>query len=309
VTLLDEIVEGAAGSTPVATLLRQLKIVAARTSAGRLAEWVDRELNGYQSSDGADLPDYRGPFNLQAVGHFVGSFGREATNVPIPPMSMPADIRDSGALFKLYVLEPIAEVEQLSGLDGVHLPWPADVVQLFNWGISQGKVRPFLQPDMALMSAKRFVPPTVYVGISDAVRNRVLDLALELERNAPAAGESGAVSEETRAEVAQVIKNYNFYGSSNVAIDGSNVTQSVMPPAPGDGEALIRYLAAAGVPLEKLDELRAAISEDEEDDADDRGPGRWARVRAWFATASTDVTTNALGGVIGTAAGAFFATR
>lgn len=46
-TLLKDLLDGAAGDTvPVATLLRQLKIVAARTEAAPLADWVRHELEG-----------------------------------------------------------------------------------------------------------------------------------------------------------------------------------------------------------------------------------------------------------------------
>jgi hypothetical protein len=209
----------------------------------------------------------------------------------------------------LYVLQPVAEVEQLSTQGAVRLAWTADAVRYYNWGVSAGEVEPIVTGDMALVTVVRPVSSTVFVGVLDAVRTRILDLALELERAAPAAGQPGAASEQLRHQVAQVVNTYNFYGPSNVAIESTDVTQIVAPPSPGDADGLLRFLGAAGVSPDQLLELRTALDDDRRDDERDQEPGRWVRVRAWFAAASTDVTTGALGGVLGTAATAFLTTR
>jgi hypothetical protein len=58
VTLVREIHVGATdNATPLSDLLRKAKILAVRLGNRRLEEWVDRELNGYSTSD--PLPPYR----------------------------------------------------------------------------------------------------------------------------------------------------------------------------------------------------------------------------------------------------------
>jgi hypothetical protein len=306
VTLLDDIVAGATGDAPVASLLRQLKVLASRTGAGKLAEWVDRELDGYDGAEG--FPTYRGPFAVAALGQFVGPFGRELKNFAIPPTTFPDEGMRAGSLFNYYAVQPIAEIERLAADGGARLAWSADVVRYYNWAIERGEVSRIVVDDMVLASVTQAIPPQTFIGIVDAVRTRVLDLALELERTVPDAGQRDA-GPETNDRASRFINNYNFYGSANVAIESQHVTQTVQPPGPGDTEALIRYLGAAGVEPQSLVELRDALRLDEADDERDNTPDRWGRARAWFASASTKVTTNALGSALGAAATAFFASR
>jgi hypothetical protein len=305
VTLLDDIVAGSSGTAPVSTLLRQLKVVAARTGTGGLAEWVERELNGYANSE--ELPAYRGPFDTIVLGQFMGPFGIELQNVPIPPSTLPEKLRDT-ALFKLFVLESVGRVETWAAQPDVTFHWSPDSVRFYNAGLGRGTIKPVVRTDMALATAVRPIDTSIFISVLDAVRNRILDLSLELERAAPGAGEPDA-SAEVKEQAAQVVNHYNFYGSSNVAIASENVTQTVQPPGPGDTEGLMRYLGAAGVDPAQLVGLQRAVDEDRMDDEQDETPGRWSRARAWFAGASTDVATGAFGGAISTAATAFLASR
>ncbi|WP_341717680.1 hypothetical protein QQG74_28220 [Micromonospora sp. FIMYZ51] len=300
-TLLTEIIDGASGEASVARLLRQLKVVAARTGTGRLAEWVDHELSGYP--DSAPLPDYRGPFRPPILGHFIGPFNTEARNMPIPEISFPEDMRKS-ALFEVGFTQPVAELEELASKESVNMGWSADAVEYYNWGVAQGKIRRIMHPGMGLVNASRPFPRQIFVGILDAVRNRVLDLALELERVAPEAGQPDA-HQDSRDRAAQVMNTYNFYGSSNnVAIESSSFSQ-VVNVTPGDEPSLVRALEAAGVSEASIQELRTALEEDRREAGGDhpREPG--ARVRGWLARTTTQVGVGAAGGLITEAVKAF----
>jgi AbiTii len=201
------------------------------------------------------LPDLRGTPGLprsfldSAAGHFIGS-AHELQNYPIPSATFPKELRNS-SLFVYNALQSIAQIEQLAHSNGARVEWPADTVLYYNVAVRDGIVKRIVNPDMALAGAHQAVPPQLFTGIVDAVRNRVLDLALELEAAAPQAGQQDA-SPETNERAAQVINNYNLYGVSNVAIASSNVTQTVQLPALGDVAGLLRYLGAAGVDPEEL---------------------------------------------------------
>ena len=108
-TLLDEVIQGASGTTPVAVLLRQVKVLSARTQTAELAAWVNHELNGYRAD--VDVPNYRGPFTILPLGHFVGPYGTEAKNVQIPPSTFPANLRD-GSLFNVIFDQSIVQLEE-----------------------------------------------------------------------------------------------------------------------------------------------------------------------------------------------------
>lgn len=308
-TLLSELVSGASGDTvPVATLLRQLKVIAARTEAAPLAEWVRHELDGYPSAD--DVPSYRGPLGAVVLGDFVGVANSQIRNFAIPPGTFPPEARDSG-LFQLWLTQPVAELGQLATRESTLIVWPPDAVTAYNHGVRLGIIQGIVRDDMVLVQATRPVPAAVFVGVLDAVRTRVLDLALELEAAAPGAGQPDAPA-ETKAQAAQVV-NYHFNGpATNVAIASTKVTQSVTValPARGDEAALLRYLGAHGVDPSRLVELREALEHDRADAGGQHPPTAGARVKAWMATALTDLGTNAAGGVIGAALtaglGAFF---
>ena len=177
-TLLSDIIDDATGDTPVNTLLRKLKVLGSRTGAGVLDEWVSHELNGYPGS--ANLPDYRGPLEAVVLGHFLGRFGAEMINVPIPPSTFPEDLRD-GALFNFWFRQPVAEIEDMTRSDSINFPWPPDAVLYYNYSLRSGRIKRIVREDMSLATATRPVARQYFAAIVDAVRNRVLDLCLELE--------------------------------------------------------------------------------------------------------------------------------
>ena len=63
----------------------------------------DLELSGGYS--GADLPEYRGPFDAIVLADVYGPFGSATKNYPLPPLAFPEDMRD-GRLFKALVTHP-----------------------------------------------------------------------------------------------------------------------------------------------------------------------------------------------------------
>lgn len=300
-TLLDEVIQGASGDASIATLLRQVKVLSSRTQTANLAGWVDQELNGYRSSN--DVPTYRGPFPLAPLGHFVGPFQSEIRNVQLPPSTFPATLRD-GQLFNVIFDEPVAQIETWAKEDFTSLSWPADAPRMYNHLISTGEVSPVVRTDMVLADVRCPVAGTTFIGILNAVRNKILDLALELERVAPMAGQPNLPSEQQ--EPASAVINNHFHGSSNVAIGSQSFSQVVVDlPGLGDTAGLLRFLGGAGLAPALLQELERALDDDLAASEDNQAGSRWARTRAWFAQAATDTTTAALGGAITAAAASF----
>lgn len=301
-TLLQRVIDGASGDEAVATLLRQIKVLAARTGGRALADWVAYELNGYPPD--VDLPAYRGPINVTALGHFVGIAGAEAQNVPIPPMTIPDDIREAGAgLFTWAARQSVATLQQWVAQEELSFTWPADTVRAYNGLVAAGRIDRIVREDMVLVGVALPVGTAVVVGILDAVRNRILDLALELEQVAPEAGQPDA-TDETHAAAASVVNHFTISGGANLSVgDHNQVTQTVSPPGPGDIAGLIRFLGAAGIPPEQLVDLQQAALQDQNEpaDVDEAGGRRWSRTRAWLVNAATDASTGAVGGALGTA--------
>jgi hypothetical protein len=300
VTLLNEIIDGASSDAPASKLLRKLKVVAARTGTGRLAEWVNQELGGYYGTK--NIPPYRGPFTPPVLGHFVGHFQSEVSNLQIPTLSFPEELRESA--FKVTLLDPIAEIEILSKQESVNFGWDADVVSTYNHLVEKGKIIRIVRGDMILVNAARPIPRQVLAGAVEAVKDRILDVALELEKVAPEAGQQDAPpGTNDRAE--RVVNHFNLYGTSNIAVSSSDFSQ-VVNIRTGDEDSLIRRLEEIGVPADQLDELRVALAEDRKESGGQHpsAPGR--RVSAWVGRAALAIGTGSAGGLITEAVKAFF---
>ncbi len=297
VTLLEDIITGACGETSISSLLRQLRVLASRTGGAPLDVWVSSELNGYGPDDA--VPAYRGPFRLAALGHFLGRFGAEMRNVPIPPSTFPEGMRRSA--FDVELRNPIAELEEMAKSPASTVGWPADMVQFYNSLVAQGVIQRFLRDDFVLAQVQQPLPAHMVVGVLDAVRTRALDVALELEREAPSAGEPAA-SAEVRERASTIINNY-FNAPSNIAIQSPGSQLTVPPPAAGDVDGLIAFLSAAGLSPLQLRGLSDAVAEDGANGS--ASTGRWERVRAWFGAAMTDVGTGAAGSALAAAAAGF----
>jgi hypothetical protein len=182
----------AASSDEVSTpnLLRKLKVVAARLDTPPVIDWVDNELAGYPND--AAIPDYRGPFACQVLSDWTGPFQSGAKNLPLPSTSVPKDLREAGA-FEVEFHESVSQLEQFASAgQTVVYHWGADVVALLNSMMIKGTIPQILE-GYGLLSARRHVPAPLIVEVLDNVRTRVLNLALELEKSTPDAGEPGAV--------------------------------------------------------------------------------------------------------------------
>jgi len=119
------------------------------------------------------------------------------------------------------------------------------------------------------------------VELLNTVRNRVLDLALALWKEAPTAGECPGTNSHTiePARVTQIFNTTVYGGAANVLGSASNaaVTFNV---SQNDFSALEKWLSAYGVQREDIEELRGAVQEDTRPQA---GRGFGPRVSSWIA--------------------------
>jgi AbiTii len=166
---------------PLSDVLRMGKILAAKLDNALLREWADQELNGYAKD--APLPPYRAPRTVPVCGDFTGP-SHQARNVPISVIQLKAEYRGKAwkGLFRVGFTRPIAAYEDMLRHDAVEFRemWEHDVVLL---------VQPTVFEGMQCIAAWRVLSRDMLVRVVDGVRNRLLDLVLELERQVPGAGE------------------------------------------------------------------------------------------------------------------------
>ncbi len=213
------------------------------------------------------MPAYRGPFDVEVLGTFSGPFGSGLRNAPIPSIGFPSKYRE-GALFKITFTQSVAEIEALShSTDTLAAPWPANAIAYTNTLMVQGKVS--LYEGLGLQEARRVVSPGLVVSVVDAVRTRILDLALTIERTDPSTGQAG--SPPLPLEARQTIITNIYGGSQNVAVASTDFAQTVYVP-PGDRDSLTGHLADLGVAQADIEDLLSALDSDEEKEGADLGP-------------------------------------
>ena len=280
-----------AADEPLAAVLRRAKVLAARLDSPLLRGWVDHELNGYP--DGATLPPYRAQRPVAVLGDFDGLRFR-TSNAPIPRLAVPERYHD-GPLFHFAFWEPVAVYEELLRIQPGDLadPWPPEVVAILQPQVFQG---------MTCVRAWRVVSRGDVIAVIDGVRNRLLDLVLELEREAPEAGEVPAGELGLSGERVSGIIHMTIYGGTTSVSDGSIHVQGTVGNLVGgqgnqvrqgdvrisqqaaDLHALLEALRGAvgqfdgQLPSEQLDAVQGLV-EDLEEEATAPQPARQRMVR------------------------------
>jgi hypothetical protein len=284
-SLLHELQNAAVDATvPISTLLRKCAVLAARLDNEELRAWVAKELNGYESLE--EIPAYR-VTAASATGHLAGPWNSGYQNITIPPSVLPKWGRRFGE--EVRFAQPIATLEDLGKGEGVvSCRWPGDLLAY----MQTPKGNKFAD-GMVLYAAWQTVAKATVIGIVDTVRNRVLEFALRLEKEAPAAGEPGepgsAVPTATVTHLYQTIINAPVMG--NVAT-GKSVVQTAgsINVAAGDLQALRRALNDFGIPDKDVKDLESAIEHDPPAPTLEGKP----KTTAWLATIAGRVFSGAL---------------
>lgn len=302
-TKLGDIIDAATtDAVSVPTLLRMVQVVASRLGTVTLESWVNYELTGYPDSE--DVPPYRGPFDAEVVGRLAGPHGSEF-DLPLPFTVLPPDMREGWA-FKMIFQQPMSELEGLArGGKALQNPWRAAFVGEINRRVEAGEMRELI-PYHGLIRAWKPISPQQMTAVVDAVRTRVLTLALELEKLYPEAGESRTVPGNIGA-VETMIVNVIHGDGNNLAVASPSASLS-SGIAPGDLAGLLAAVSAFGLPQDEVDELAAAIEADGAG-ATEPGPGvqRFlGRLALGTGSVAGKVGISAAGGTVAALVRAFF---
>ncbi|HAV1595621.1 TPA: hypothetical protein JG835_000950 [Enterobacter hormaechei subsp. steigerwaltii] len=220
-------------------ILLKLRLLAARLGSNDLEEWVKHESEGYPHD--AVLPDYR-IVGVTYKGTFSGPFGSGIKNAPIPPILIKTFANDSWN--KHSVRESIAAVDELvkvsakGGSLGINA---SDLILLL-----QGKI----YEDYACNDISGNISVVSLSEISQAVRNRVLELTIEFEKSIPAAahitfGTQGM--DKDNASKAQQITQQIIYGNVGNAISGGSESTINVNIQSHNKESVANYLKDSGI--------------------------------------------------------------
>jgi hypothetical protein len=244
---IEEIIDLASSeNSSVATLLRKCLVLANMLDNNHLQTWANKELVGYAEDD-IDLPEYR-KVRAQAKGFFIAPRGGHINNQPIPSLMLEKHHR--------YLAETASLVQPIASYEGVKrdgcIEWPPNVTAFYE--------RKFFQGTYALNRAWQEIPGSVFVGLIDTIKTRVLRFALELKRDL------GSVNDDlSRLPDATIDRNVtvNIFGGNNVIAtqDVTQVNRTTIKQ--GDWSGLADALKTLGVPSSEISALRTAVTEDE----------------------------------------------
>ncbi|MFV8630663.1 hypothetical protein ACNRDB_14440 [Ralstonia pseudosolanacearum] len=224
-------------------LLRKALVVARRLAIPELIEWIGGELNGYR--DGT-VPDYR-----RVRGQLMAE---NPMHGPIPFFAPP---EMAEWLTDYSIRQSIPELIQLAqSTTGVFSHFPSE---------AEHTLMKMMRESSGVMMRPVLKFSTVQVlGVVEAVRNRVLEWALDLEAKG-VIGDGMTFSQEEKQLVQQQHYHFSNVAGSQIQIGSNGATQNQTQAADIEAlKALIEALRGAldrgDVPRESDDELRADLA-------------------------------------------------
>jgi hypothetical protein len=236
-SLLREIQTVIANDGDVISGLRKCKILAARLRSDELARWVDFELDGFPASQ--PIPEYR-RLSTTCLANFTNGYW-SVDNCEVPRFGLPEDMRE-GLSRPLEFRDGITAATAFSK-KGASISYPELAVIIERYGV--------LYPECRCTLARKVIPATEFQQLISAVKNRILDFSLKIEKENPAAGEALPNTQPVPQEKLQPLVNNVFYGNvGNVSQNGEHFTQTATVGVSEDLARLVTEFA------DHLDELK-----------------------------------------------------
>lgn len=250
--------EALQADAPLGPMLLKLRLLAARLDSKPLEDWVKYESEGYPKE--VPVPEYR-KLSVHYRGSFAGPFGGGVNNVAIP-----------SHLIREYAGESWLESEIRSSVSAIDdllaSRTSGGQIQTTNASnlvlLLKGKVFPDYEP----ISVVGVVSGSEMAAIQHAVRSKVLELTIELERQIPeslnvSVASTSAVTDEAESERVSTLSSKIIYGNNieiNNAGNSGNINFSIKM---GDVEDLTRALADGGLPQTEAKQIADIISSEQ----------------------------------------------
>jgi hypothetical protein len=214
--LLAQIQAALMDGQPIGPTLLKLRYLASRLGSGELEAWVKHESEGYPWD--AELPNYR-KIGVSYTANFSGPFGSGIKNAPIPSYLIE---QFAGDMWNSHpVRQSMSSIEELlapNDRSGVLHIDASDLILLL-----QGNV----YHKYACNSVTGRIPKAALVEIQNAVRTRVLELTIQIEKSVPAAstvaiGSLGDTPDQKEKDKVTQITNQVIHGNyTNISSSGS----------------------------------------------------------------------------------------
>ena len=216
--LLQDIIDGCVNhSLSLDETLMKCKILAYRLKNTELVNWVNNEINGYETKD--NFPSYR---IIQV--HSKGNFKYPTMlieNQNIPSIAISEKYREY--VNTCYISRGVSALEHLlnnSTSDMLMADWDHNLVVL------EGRK---IYKDATCLYAWQEIPLSAITEILEKVRSIILDFCLKIEQEYPNIGEHPMINTPDIKKVEQIVQNtFNFYGGTqNVATNSKEFSQDI----------------------------------------------------------------------------------
>lgn len=229
----------------IGPILLKLRFLASRLGSTPLEEWVRHESEGYPS--GVSVPDYR-KLGVSYTATFSGPFGSGIRNAPIPSYLIEKHAGKNWVSYEMR--QSVAAVDELivAGKDSSGtLQINASNLML----LLQGNV----YEDYACNSVTGLISKASLAEIQNAVRARVLELTIQLEKSIPAAadiaiGASTMTAAIKDTETVTQITNQIVHGNVTTISNSGAGAKFIFNIEQGNIESLVKALTDAGISSE-----------------------------------------------------------
>lgn len=244
------------GEVKLESVLLKIRFLSAKIESVVLEDWVGFELNGYPTKD--DCPEYR-MVPVSISGTFSGSFNSSISNAPIAGNIVEA-ITKSKNWTECSLQDGVAEIEYLfsNNPDGFQLDYSNLIMHI------TGKI----YPNYVCNQVVGYISSSRISGILSAVRARILDLVLDLEKRIPEISNvsieqpeiqiSSSKMEELLMSQTKIIYGDNYEISSSG--DSANIN---IKNVAGDADGLAETLVKVGIAKKDASQLAKIISSEE----------------------------------------------
>jgi hypothetical protein len=242
-SLLREIQSALLEGKQIGPILLKLRVLASRLGSDALEEWVKHEAEGYPSN--APLPAYR-KIPVSYTGTFSGPFGAGIKNAPLPPFLIEKFAGKHWNTFEMR--QSVAAVDELvvasDSERGGSLHINASNLIL----LLQGKI----YEDYACNSVTGTIAAAALSELQHAVRTRVLELTLQIEKAVPNAAEitlaplASPPDSQERAAVTQITNQVIHGNVTTISNTGHRAIINANFES-GNTSAFVKALTDAGI--------------------------------------------------------------
>jgi hypothetical protein len=186
-TLLQELTRDALHpSVEITGVLRKARVLAARLKNAEFETWIKNELNSYPPD--AAVPEYR-ILTVHSKAHLIFPGWVQMPEADVMASQIPEDFRHWATTFEVHM--PVTELASLAaGFNSdkhkcLTSPWPQELAVRYG-AAGYGRRNERIQ----CIKAWRIIGGAQLIGIIETVRNKLLDFVLQIEAEAPGAGEA-----------------------------------------------------------------------------------------------------------------------